>query len=116
MVDLMIDILRSLEIGLGTVELAGELIAEDARYNAWVYGRKPRSTEAELWNIVVWAHRLQKTCEDAWKRFASASDAPRVREDLQSTLRSVTERLRAARISDAVEFDDPDMPDDIRNM
>ena len=112
----MIEILQSLAIGLRIVELAGELIAEHARFHAWVYARKPRSTEAELWNLAVWDDRCESECKEAWKRFEAASDVPQVREELCSTLRSVAERFRAARANDGIDFDDPDMPEDIRNM
>lgn len=120
LVYLMVRIIESPRSGLDLVELAGELIAETARFNVWVLGRKSRSTTAELWNMAALEDKCLADCSSAWDTYSTAADStiagdrPSSRAELRSTMRSATDQLRAARIDDSAEFDDPDMPEELR--
>jgi hypothetical protein len=117
LVQLMMRIIESPGSGLDLVELAGELVAETARFNVWVLGRKSRSTAHELWNIASLEDRCFDDCSSAWDRYATElGDKSSSRDQLRSTMRSVTDRLRAARTGDSVEFEDPEMPEELRGL
>lgn len=112
----MVEIIGSPASGLYLVEAAGELIAENARYNMWAYERKPRSTAPDLWNMTAILKRCVEDCSSAWEGHAKSADKSASLEELMGVLRHATERLRTVRVNDAIDFDDPDMPDEVRHL
>lgn len=112
---LLATVVRSPSVGLHVVELAGELIAEHARFNKWAYERKSRSTAIELWNIAALADGCYSDCLSAWRNFVTASaDKQGKLDEFQAVVSVSLNKLRSAREDDSVDFDDPSMPQELR--
>lgn len=112
--ELMAVIAQSPSAGLGVVELAGELMAENARFNQWAYDRKTRSTARDLWNISAILNSCASDCLSAWRVYSRSGDKAASRDVMLEVLRSTTSRLRESRLNEAIEFDDPSMPEELR--
>ncbi|MGN9912251.1 hypothetical protein ACTMTJ_32405 [Phytohabitans sp. LJ34] len=112
---LLSEIMASARVGLDLVEAAGELAAENARYNKWVHGRKPTSTSAELWNLAALARKHEEALSITWDRYQVAADEIRTERghELIELLSAQQDELRRSRESDAVFHQDPDMPPEL---
>lgn len=113
-VGLMVAVIQSPSAGLRTVEHAAELIAEHARFNQWAYERKSRSTASEMWNISALVNQYYSDCLLAWQKLGAAADREAQLEEFLGVLESAADGLRTARESDSVDFDDPSMPQELR--
>jgi hypothetical protein len=112
LVILLLEVIGSPRAGLELVEAAGDLVAENARFNKWIIARKPNSTSVELWNLAALARNHEKALLIVWNRYQSATDEildARCHE-LIELLRAQRDELRRSRESDAVFYQDPDMP------
>ena len=112
---LLIDMITSRQGTNRIVEAAGELIAENARYNMWYRGRKGRSTLRELWNAAALGRLLTRECEAAWQAFVELGRDERRegQERLVRVVNGAAERLRTVRTTDHVDYEDPDITDDL---
>jgi len=109
------DIIGSRLVGLGVLEAAGEMVAEDARFTMWVLARKPRSTSAELWNMAAFSDVQHKALAEAWDgyRFGGRDNRPVHAAELIEVLRAQKAELVRWRESDTIEYSDPAMPQEI---
>lgn len=112
--DLMIMVIQSPSTGLKTVELAGELIAESARFNQWAHERKSRSTADEMWNISALLNHCHSDCLSAWQNLVASTEREASLEALLAMLMAALDSLKRARESDHIEFVDPSMPPELR--
>ncbi|MEV0567473.1 hypothetical protein [Dactylosporangium sp. NPDC050588] len=111
----LLEMIDSPKAGLDLVEAAAELVAEDARFNKWVFARKPNSSSVDLWNLAALARSQGAAALTAWHRYESATrelgDA-RCRE-LIELLRAQRDELRRTRESDVISYQDPEMPHEL---
>jgi hypothetical protein len=96
LVGLLARVADSPESGLDLVMLAGEAIAEVARFNMWVLERKGEVADDELWAMASVEEEALDECRAARDRYLASAGDPSAREDLESAIRTWTERLRAA--------------------
>ena len=108
----------STAVGLDLVEVVGELIAEDARFNKWVFSRKADSTAVELWNLAALASKHAEGCTFAWNAFLAASGESRHTKyrELVELLRGYRAHLQEIRQTGVVDFRDPDMPAELLEL
>ncbi|MBO0868545.1 MAG: hypothetical protein J2P15_08265 [Micromonosporaceae bacterium] len=112
MVRLLVTIAEATQSGLDLQELAGEAIAEFARYNAWLLTRKGIATDREVVTIIALADRCEADARAAWTEYiVELSKA--AREDLCDVLRSVVERLQTARTTNAIDPEGLDIPEEL---
>jgi hypothetical protein len=108
----LLEVIGSAKAGPELVEAAGELVAENARFNMWVFARKPNSTSADLWNLAALSRSQAEAASIAWKRYQCAADeSVNVRcSELIKLLQTQRDELRRNRESDVVSYRDPEMP------
>ncbi|MEU8216262.1 hypothetical protein AB0C47_10900 [Micromonospora taraxaci] len=108
----LLNMIGSPEAGLDLVEVAAELVAENARFNKWVFARKSRSSPVDLWNMAALVRGHERDLSAAWSGFQSASDDLRTRRyrELIELLKAQRDSLRDCRECDAIAYQDPAMP------
>jgi hypothetical protein len=109
----------SASAGLDLLEAAGELIAEDARFNRWIHSRKSTFSAKELWNLAALARNAQSECANTWDGYiSSATGAERAtrQQEVLELLASYKSRMQSTRQTGIVGFDDPDIPEELLDM
>jgi hypothetical protein len=112
LVHLLVTIAEAAPSTLRLQELAGEGIAELARYNAWVLTRKGQATDRELVAMEFLEGRCTDDARTAWSHYTSVR-TPEARSQAESALASAATRLRAARTTDTIDPTDLNIPDDL---
>jgi hypothetical protein len=100
----------------GLVALAEGLKTEDALQQRWCYARKSRSTTAELWNAARFSRTRIAECAAAWRRYLASPESAAALDELLEALRTTISDLREMRTTDTIGFDDPTMPEEIREL
>lgn len=115
LIPLMAEMIRSDAAGLDLVEAAGELIAENARFNSWTFSNKSDFTSADLWNLAPLSRKLLSDSTLAWNDFLVTRGGARDVKyaELIELLRGHRSQLREVRSSGVVAFRDPGMPPDL---
>ncbi|MDG4792896.1 hypothetical protein [Micromonospora sp. WMMD1082] len=109
---LLLGVIGSPKAGLELVEVAAELVAENARFNKWVFARKSRSSSIDLWNLAALARRHEEDLSAAWNGYQLAGDELRNQRfrELINLLNAQRDSLRECREYDSVAYQDPAMP------
>ena len=112
LVHLLVTIAEAAPSTLRLQELAGEGIAELARYNAWVLTRKGQVTDRELVAMEFLEGRCTDDARAAWEHYTGVRTAE-ARAQAEAALESAAARLRAARATNTIDTDDLDIPEDL---
>jgi len=99
------DIIGSRLVGLGVLEAAGEMVAEDARFTMWVLARRPRSTPEERSGVDALIEAQHRALSVAWDgyRFGGRDNRPARAGDLIEVLRAARAELVHWRESDSID-------------
>ncbi|MFI6231372.1 hypothetical protein ACIBCR_29150 [Micromonospora echinospora] len=112
------EMLGSASVGLDLVEAAGELAAENARFNAWVLTKKADLTSVDLWNLASLSGKILSDSNQIWTDFLSAEGSVKEAKyrELVELLHAQRTQLWEVRSSNVITFCDPGMPPELLDL
>jgi hypothetical protein len=112
LVHLLVTIAEAAPSTLRLQELAGEGIAEMARYNAWVLTRKGQASDRELVAMEFLEGRCTDDARAAWEHYTRVLSGE-ARAQAEAALEAAASRLRTARVTNTIDTADLDIPEEL---